>query len=81
MQRRIGVQRKCDAQLRNPIWIDAIRAADMCGHHVGRPFRHHDPGQTASEFNRRPNRPKGFTSYCRDCLRKRWRKWAYGEAA
>ena len=34
-----------------------------------------------SEFNRRPNRPKGFTSYCRDCLRKRWRKWAYGEDA
>ena len=33
----------------------------------------------ASEFNRRPNRPKGFTSYCRGCLRKRWRKWAYGE--
>lgn len=34
-----------------------------------------------SEFNRRPNRPKGFTSYCRDFLRKRWRKWAYGELA
>lgn len=30
-------------------------------------------------FQRRKDRPKGITSYCRDCLRARWRKWAYGE--
>ena len=32
-------------------------------------------------FQRRKDRPKGFTSYCRDCLRARWRKWAYGAAS
>lgn len=29
-------------------------------------------------FQVRKDRPKGFTSYCRDCLKSRWRKWAYG---
>lgn len=29
-----------------------------------------------AEFNKRKNRPKGFTSYCRECLSKRWMKWA-----
>ena len=35
----------------------------------------------ASAFGARKNRPKGRMSYCRECMNKRWRKWAYGEAA
>lgn len=32
-------------------------------------------------FGRRKDRPKGRMSYCRECMRARWRRWAYGEAA
>ena len=34
-----------------------------------------------SEFNKRKDRPCGVVSYCKACMAKRWRRWAYGEAA
>jgi hypothetical protein len=40
-----------------------------------RDCREHKP---VAEFGKRSAPRVGFLSYCRPCLRVRWRRWAYG---